>query len=57
MNLWKWKVIKKNNNFNLNFRIYEIYIKIFLFFCRGKVYVDYDVYEEWIYYYFLFFED
>lgn len=52
MNLRKRKVTKKNNNPNPNFRIYEIHIKTLLFFCRGKVYVDYDVYEERIHYYF-----
>lgn len=52
MNLRKRKVTKKNNNPNPNFRIYEIHIKTLLLFCRGKVYVDYDVYEERIHYYF-----
>lgn len=46
------KVNKKNNNPNPNFRIYEIHNKTLLFFCRGKVYVDYDVYEERIHHYF-----
>lgn len=52
MNLRKRKVTKKNNNPYQNFRIYEIHIKTLLFFCRGKEYVDYDVYEERIHHYF-----